>query len=266
VLGGVVEQGTIDDIGSLVKKQCVIHDQSLPDPSGLSVNKCVIAASITACMFGFCLKRIIQCIVSLCQCHPTKRVLVGKFDWKSAYHRTHLSGQTSLEGITQVNCFLVAFLHMQFGGKPCPAQWSSISEMACDLTKALHMVQLAVIRDNSRYSLTLFSKFYASFLHGDCLISVYDLYLALDGVYHLIRSAFSIKSTLQQSNARHSHKARTEVSPSSLNLSRKLGYTRNAKCHTLYDWVIHNTPLTGLIKYELATYSGRIFQAGSNEY
>ena len=76
--------------------------------------------------------------------------------------------------------------------------------------------------NNFRYSLTLFSKFFASFPHGTCLLSVYHLYLALDGVYHLIRSAFPSKSTLQRSNARHSHKARTGVSPSSLNLSRKL--------------------------------------------
>jgi hypothetical protein len=62
---GMVEQGSIDDTGRIVKKRRVTHDQSKPGPSGLSVNKRGIASSMTACMFGFCLKRIIRYIVSL---------------------------------------------------------------------------------------------------------------------------------------------------------------------------------------------------------
>ena len=37
---------------------------------------------------------------------------------------------------------------------------------------------------NFRYSLTLFSKFFASFPHGTCTLSVSHQYLALDGIYH----------------------------------------------------------------------------------
>ena len=39
---------------------------------------------------------------------------------------------------------------------------------------------------NFRYSLTLFSKFFASFPHGTCTLSVSHQYLALDGIYHPI--------------------------------------------------------------------------------
>ena len=39
---------------------------------------------------------------------------------------------------------------------------------------------------NFRYSLTLFSKFFASFPHGTCTLSVSHRYLALDGIYHQI--------------------------------------------------------------------------------
>ena len=35
-----------------------------------------------------------------------------------------------------------------------------------------------------RHSLTLFSKFFSSFLHSTCSLSVSHLYLALDGIYH----------------------------------------------------------------------------------
>ena len=37
---------------------------------------------------------------------------------------------------------------------------------------------------NFRYSFTLFSKFFASFPHGTCSLSVSHPYLALDGIYH----------------------------------------------------------------------------------
>ena len=36
-----------------------------------------------------------------------------------------------------------------------------------------------------KHSLTLFSKFFASFPHGTCSLSVSHQYLALDGIYHL---------------------------------------------------------------------------------
>ena len=48
---------------------------------------------------------------------------------------------------------------------------------------------------NFRYSLTLFSKFFASFPHGTCTLSVSHRYLALDGIYHLIWAAIPSNST-----------------------------------------------------------------------
>ena len=39
--------------------------------------------------------------------------------------------------------------------------------------------------NNFRHFLTLFSKFFASFPHGTCSLSVSHQYLALDGIYHL---------------------------------------------------------------------------------
>ena len=48
---------------------------------------------------------------------------------------------------------------------------------------------------NFRYSLTLFSKFFASFPHGTCTLSVSHQYLALDGIYHPLRAAIPSNST-----------------------------------------------------------------------
>jgi hypothetical protein len=38
--------------------------------------------------------------------------------------------------------------------------------------------------DNFKHFLTLFSKFFSSFPHGTCSLSVSRRYLALDGIYH----------------------------------------------------------------------------------
>ena len=45
------------------------------------------------------------------------------------------------------------------------------------------------------YCLTLFSKFFASFPHGTCSLSVSCRYLALDGVYHPLNTALSSSAT-----------------------------------------------------------------------
>ena len=48
---------------------------------------------------------------------------------------------------------------------------------------------------NFKYFLTLFSKFFSSFPHGTCSLSVSRPYLALDGIYHPFRAAFPSNST-----------------------------------------------------------------------
>ena len=46
-----------------------------------------------------------------------------------------------------------------------------------------------------RYFLTLFSKFFSSFPHGTCSLSVFRQYLALDEIYHPFRAEIPINST-----------------------------------------------------------------------
>jgi hypothetical protein len=50
---------------------------------------------------------------------------------------------------------------------------------------------------NFKYFLTLFSKFFSSFPHGTCSLSVSRQYLALDEIYHPFRAALSSNSTLR---------------------------------------------------------------------
>lgn len=52
--------------------------------------------------------------------------------------------------------------------------------------------------DGFTYFLTLFSKFFSSFPHGTCSLSVSRQYLALDGVYHPFWAAFPNNPTLRK--------------------------------------------------------------------
>ncbi len=52
--------------------------------------------------------------------------------------------------------------------------------------------------NNFKHFLTLFSKFFSSFPHGTCSLSVSRQYLVLDGTYHQIRAAFPNNPTLRK--------------------------------------------------------------------
>ena len=52
--------------------------------------------------------------------------------------------------------------------------------------------------NNFKHFLTLFSKFFSSFPHGTCSLSVSRQYLALDGIYHPIWAAFPSNPTLRK--------------------------------------------------------------------
>ena len=62
------------------------------------------------------------------------------------------------------------------------------------LTQRMTWVQRFPL-SNFKYCLTLFSKFFSSFPHGTCSLSVSRVYLALDEPYHPFRAAFPNNST-----------------------------------------------------------------------
>jgi hypothetical protein len=51
--------------------------------------------------------------------------------------------------------------------------------------------------NNFKYFLTLFSKFFSSFPHGTCSLSVLRQYLALDELYHPFSAALPSNATLR---------------------------------------------------------------------
>ena len=134
---GVVEQEAIDKHGNAITKFWMTHDQSFPGLPGLSVNSRLIVEKPPPCMFGLCLKRILHYIASLRSHHPNTRILMNKYDFKSAYHRFNLSAQTALESITPFDELLFIFLQMTFGRAACPPQWGCISKTICDAVNDL---------------------------------------------------------------------------------------------------------------------------------
>lgn len=76
---------------------------------------------------------------------------------------------------------------------------------------------------NFRYFLTLFSKFFSSFDHSTCALSVSGRYLALEDVHLPFRAAFPNYSTRRRSFTEARWSYRTGLSPSMASRSRELG-------------------------------------------
>jgi hypothetical protein len=56
---------------------------------------------------------------------------------KTAYRQAHLQLATAVECLAQLEGLLFTKLRFPFGGKPCPAQWCTISEPIYDLANEL---------------------------------------------------------------------------------------------------------------------------------
>ena len=86
---------------------------------------------------------------------------------------------------------------------------------------------LRFLSSNFRYSLTLFSKFFASFPHGTCSLSVSHQYFVLNEIYH----PFELHSQTTRLSPARSKTRHMGVSPSQLPCSNGLGPARNARVY-----------------------------------
>lgn len=77
--------------------------------------------------------------------------------------------------------------------------------------------------NNFTYYFTLFSKFFSSFHHCTCLLSVSRYYLALDGIYHPLRAAIPNNSTRRKTNWITASQL-TGLSPSTAAYSKALNW------------------------------------------
>jgi hypothetical protein len=138
----IMHQNSIDESGRIVEKDRLTHDQSFMFGSETSVNSRANTEEMFPCMYGACLRRLINWACAARAQFPTTPICASKADFKSAYRRCHLNPSTALQSCTQVEIdedgkLLVMFLRLTFGGKLCPSEWSAIAEPICDLSTAL---------------------------------------------------------------------------------------------------------------------------------
>ena len=141
---GCVTQATINELGGIMEKDRVTHDQSFPGAlSDTSVNGIVIDKKLLLCFYGHMNRRTIHFIVGYHMRHPRRWIWISKIDWKSAYRRQHINAKTTVKSLTQVcikgiTLFLAA-VRLTFGGKPLPNEWGYISKTVTNLaTDILH--------------------------------------------------------------------------------------------------------------------------------
>jgi len=119
--------------GSKKVKFRLTHDQSFKATVGKSVNARVVRDRLEPLYYGGCLSRIVHYIISIRACHPTVRILGGKSDFKAAYRRVHLHGNTAEKCAIMYKDFSLPSLRLTFGGSPCPNEFCIVSELCTDL-------------------------------------------------------------------------------------------------------------------------------------
>jgi hypothetical protein len=135
----IAPQNTINEYGQIIAKDRLTHDQSYEFGSGYSVNNRVTDESLLTCPFAHALRRFINYVVALRYKYPDCRIVCSKVDYKSAFRRMHLNGESAVNACIQLSDqdIVLMYLRLTFGGKPCPSEWGAISETVCDLANAL---------------------------------------------------------------------------------------------------------------------------------
>jgi hypothetical protein len=77
----------------------------------------------------------------------------------------------------------------------CWPTWAPVQRPRPPKKTQVSLASIVFPLNNFKHFLTLFSKFFASFPHGTCSLSVSCQYLALDGIYHPFRAALPSNPT-----------------------------------------------------------------------
>ena len=130
---GVAKQWQAHDDGTRSVKYRMIHDQSFEASTGLSINKRVNKEALEPLFYGYCLSRTLHKIVALRAKYPSTRLLAAKTDFKAAYRRITLQGNTAARCTILHGEFALPGLRLTFGGTPCAYEFCVASEMCTDL-------------------------------------------------------------------------------------------------------------------------------------
>ena len=130
---GVAQQFQAHDDGTRSLKYRMVHDQSFEASVGVSVNKRINKSALEPLFYGFCLSRMIHQIVALRAKFPSTRLLAAKTDFKAAYRRITLQGDTAARCTIIHKEYALPGLRLTFGGTPCAYEFCVASEMCTDL-------------------------------------------------------------------------------------------------------------------------------------
>ena len=142
-LGFAHQVGLDTDTGQLVAKGRTTHDQSWDYLGlGLSANERLMVELLSPCEYGFVLSCHVHRVVALRLRFPRLPILQMKLDFKSAYRRQHLHGDTAKRCIVTTkdledNPIALMSLRQTFGGAAGPPGFSDISTVITDLANAL---------------------------------------------------------------------------------------------------------------------------------
>jgi hypothetical protein len=123
--------------GNQVIKHRMTHDQSFSSINGLPANKRIHKNALVPSYYGGCLSRLIHYIISVRLRHPTVKILGGKSDFKAAYRRVNLHGDTAAKCSIIHREFGLPCPRLTFGGSPCPNEFGVVSELCTDLANDL---------------------------------------------------------------------------------------------------------------------------------
>ena len=104
---------TINKKGEKVPKKRLTHNQSMEFDSKTSINSRLISEELQDVMNGKCLLRIIHDVVARRRDNPSRRILIQKIDYKSAYRQGRLSPKAAIQSITQCTERELAFIFLR---------------------------------------------------------------------------------------------------------------------------------------------------------
>ena len=139
---GYAHQFSIDEEGNRISKGRITTDQSHPRKPNRSVNARVRESELSPCEYGHTMSRHLHRLVALRRQFPDLPILQGKGDFKSAYKRLHLDGESAVQGIVttkDLDEHLAALMSLRqnFGAKPGPSVFSDFSTPLTDLANGL---------------------------------------------------------------------------------------------------------------------------------
>ncbi len=116
----IMAQNTIDELGRIVPKDRLTHDQSWKWSSGTSINSHVQKELLQACHYGFCIRQLVNWAVVARRNYPNQCILASKIDYKLAYQQGTLHLKTALPSAMQLpeDKLTIITLCLTFGGAP----------------------------------------------------------------------------------------------------------------------------------------------------